>query len=506
MSPAIDPGAIGPVICVALGVGTLPLLQIALERKRSLLGRTLTRDSRGTYVAAGGMLFLGAALILALIGFERLRVFNPDLPMVAADAVASFLGVTVLGGALLTVLISPRYLASSGSTQGEYYALLLASVAGMLLVCSATHLLAVFVALELVSLPLYALVGLKRSLRSGEAAFKFFLTGAVASAAFLYGSALLYGATGELGLRAIGAALDPEDPVVLAGIALLLASVGTRVAAVPFHQWLPDTFQGAPTSVTVFMATAARVAAFAVLVRLSAATFPALEERLAPVFWALAAVSILLGNLMALLQRDLKRLLAWSGVAHGGYVLVGILVGGPEGLAAVLFYLLVYTLMALGAFASVATLTRDGGRDPTLTDLAGLSRTQPFVAVCFSVCALSLIGVPGTAGFIAKLQLVMTAVSRAVSTGDGWLLGIAAIVVGGSALSAASYLRLPGAMFMGEPPAPAEESPPGTLDRIVLLVCAIGCLILGLSPHDALPGLYPLDVLRLADLAAASLY
>ncbi len=506
--PELDVAAIAPLICVGLGALLIPLLQLALEHRQTLLGRALTPEGRGTYLAAATLLFLVAALILSLIGFGEVRAYQTESPLLSVDAVARFLWAAVLVAALLTVLSSARYLASVGVHQGEYYALLLASLAGILLLCAAVHLLAIVIALELTSLPLYALVGLRRdSLRSGESALKYFLTGAFASALLVYGAALVYGVTGELGLREIGGALDPESPVALLGCGLLLAGLAFRVAAVPFHQWVPDTYQGAPTSVAGFMATAVTVGAFAVLVRVVTLALPPLADRLAAVLWVLAVASMSVGNLMALLQRNLKRMLGWSAIAHTGYLLMGVLVGGPEGLAALLFYLLAYVFMTLGAFTAVVALARDSGERDTLQDLEGLARTRPFIAVCLSVCAFSLLGVPGTAGFIGRFELLTAAISRGVATGDGWLVGVVVIAVINTAISVVYYLRLPGLMFMREAAAgDVAPTAPGTLERIVLLVCALACLVLGLSPHDALPGMYDLDLLRLAALAAASLH
>jgi NADH-quinone oxidoreductase subunit N len=329
--------------------------------------------------------------------------------------------------------------------------------------------------------------------------------GSFASAVFVYGASLVYGTTGELDLREIGAALDPENPVALLGAGLLVSALGFKIASAPFHQWAPDVYQGAPTTVTGFMAAAAKITAFAALIRVSVLMLQPALDLFYPIIWVLAFLSMSVGNLMALMQRNLKRLLAFSGVAHAGYLLVGILVGGPDGLAAVLFYLLAYVFMTVGAFTVIATLAREGQERDTLDDLVGLVHTQPFIAISMTVCAFSLLGLPGTAGFIAKFQVFAAAISRALTTGDGWLVTLVVIALLNTCISIVYYLRIPSLMFMQRPLADSDPGPPGTLERAVLLTCALACVILGLAPHDALPGLYQLDLLRLAELAAASL-
>jgi NADH-quinone oxidoreductase subunit N len=356
------------------------------------------------------------------------------------------------------------------------------------------------------SIPVYALVALRRdSMHAGEAALKYFLIGSFASGLLLYGSALLYGTTGSLDLREIGARFDPTDPIALAGAALALIGLAFKIAAVPFHQWVPDTYQGAPSPVSGFMATAVKVTAFGALARLMTLALAPIQDALYPVLWVLAAASMTVGNGMALLQNNAKRMLAYSSVAHAGYALVGVLVGGPEGLSAVLFYLLAYVFMTLGAFAVIGVLARDGDERDRVDDLAGLVFSQPLAAVTLALCALSLLGIPGTAGFIGKLRLFGAAVERGLATGETSLVVLVVIAVLNTAVSAVYYLRLPAVMFMqarnaGSP----EPSAPGSLERVVLVACCIAILVLGLVPHG-FPGQQGgVDVLRLAELAAAA--
>jgi NADH-quinone oxidoreductase subunit N len=357
------------------------------------------------------------------------------------------------------------------------------------------------------SIPIYALVALRRdSLNAGEAALKYFLIGSFASALLLYGCALLYGASGSLKLREIGARFDPSQALPLLGAGLVLIGLAFKIATVPFHQWVPDTYQGAPSPVTGFMATAVKVTAFGALARVLVLALSPVADTLYPVLWFLAAASMTVGNLMALLQNNVKRLLAYSSIAHAGYIMVGILVGGSAGMAAVLFYLLAYVFMTLGAFAVVGVLARDGDERDRIDDLAGLIHSQPLAAITLSLCAFSLLGLPGTAGFIGKLRLFGSAVERGLATGDTSLVVLVVIAVINTAVSAVYYLRLPAVMFMApRAQGSAEPSAPGSLERIVLWICAAAILALGILPHDLFWRLGDLDVLRLSDLAAAAL-
>jgi NADH-quinone oxidoreductase subunit N len=506
VTPALDLGALAPMLAVGIGVLVLPLAQVLLQRTPKLLGRALSREARGIYLAALSAVFLAAGLILTLASFDELRVFDPASPLIALDSATAFLNASILIAALLTVLSSSKYLADVRSNHGEYYTLVLSSVVGMMFLTAATDLLMLFLALELMSIPVYALVALRRdSMHAGEAALKYFLIGSFASGLLLYGSALLYGTTGSLDLREIGARFDPTDPIALAGAALALIGLAFKIAAVPFHQWVPDTYQGAPSPVSGFMATAVKVTAFGALARLMTLALAPIQDALYPVLWVLAAASMTVGNGMALLQNNAKRMLAYSSVAHAGYALVGVLVGGPEGLSAVLFYLLAYVFMTLGAFAVIGVLARDGDERDRVDDLAGLVFSQPLAAVTLALCALSLLGIPGTAGFIGKLRLFGAAVERGLATGETSLVVLVVIAVLNTAVSAVYYLRLPAVMFMqarnaGSP----EPSAPGSLERVVLVACCIAILVLGLVPHG-FPGQQGgVDVLRLAELAAAA--
>jgi NADH-quinone oxidoreductase subunit N len=511
--PQIDVWAVAPMMPVGLGVLLLPLIDVLLVRRGSLLGQPLSAARRSTYLAALSVVFLGASLLVTLNAFSQpVRTFNPENPMVRMDGVALFLCASVLIGAILTVLASSKYLEHVRSNWGEFYTLVLSSVTGMMFLAAASDLLMLFLALELMSIPVYALAGFHRaSLRSNESAVKYFLIGSFASGLLLYGSALLYGATGSLVLSEIATSFDPENALDLIGAGLVLIGLAFKVSSVPFHQWAPDVYEGAPTPVSGFMATTVKVAAFGVLVRVVSVALQPASDAVGPVLWLIAVLTMTVGNVMALVQRNTKRMLAYSSIAHAGYVLIGVLVGGEAGTRAVLFYLLSYTFMTIGAFTVVAVLARDGREYDAIDDLAGLGQTRPYLAVVMSVCMFSLLGMPGTAGFIGKFLIFSAAVQQGLAVGNNSLVWLVVIAVLNSALSLAYYLRIPALMFFHPPREDVAVGAPGSFERIVLFACAAATLLLGLLPHDALPLLASLlhmpdvNVLQLASDAAASL-
>ena len=437
MPPALEFAAIVPMIVVSAGVLLLPLAEVLLARRKTILGTTLTRELRGKYLASGSAIVLVYALVLTLNsdGSQALS-FNTSYPLMVMDRAAQFLIAVLLVGATLTVLVSSKFLADLRTSYGEYYALVLSSVVGMMFLVAATDLMMLFLSLELMSIPVYALAGIRRSsLRSNESALKYFLIGSFASAILLYGSALLYGATGSLSIYAIGDGFDPESPLAMLGAGLVLAALGFKIASVPFHQWAPDTYEGAPTTVSGFMATAVKVAAFGALLRIVGIALQPAADSIYTIIWVLAALSMTVGNVMAIIQRNAKRMLAYSSIAHAGYLLVGVLVGGAMGHSAVLFYLLVYTFMTIGAFTVVAILAKDGEEYDRIDDLAGLISTRPFPAVVMAICMFSLAGIPFTAGFMGKFQLFLAAIERGTLTADTSLYAIAIIGVLNSGIS-----------------------------------------------------------------------
>jgi len=385
--------------------------------------------------------------------------------------------------AALAILISLDYTVRLKVAGGEYYGLLLLAAAGMMFLGSATHLMTIFLSIEILSIALYVLAGLNKSEpRSGEAALKYFLLGGFASAFLLYGMALIYGATGTTSLTGIRVALVPggsllSNPMLLVGLGMLLIGFGFKVAAVPFHMWTPDVYQGSPTSVTAFMAAGAKAAGFAALLRLLVVVFPNWQW-FVPVC-VLAVLTMTWGNLAAIGQQNVKRMLAYSSIAHAGYILVGV-AAGAGGVGPVLFYLMAYTLMNIGAFAVLTALERAEG-DPagiTLDRLRGLFARKPWLAAAMTIFMLSLAGVPPLAGFLGKLYIFSAAIKAQV-------LWLAIVGVLNSAVSAYYYLRVIARMALDEPAEEVECSRCVGLG-IGTALAAIGTVLVGLWPAPLL--------------------
>ena len=331
------------------------------------------------------------------------------------------------------------------------------------------------------SIPLYVLAGFdRRNLRSNESSFKYFLVGSFASAILLYGIALIYGVTGALDFESIRNGFPPGNPLGTIGLALVIVGFAFKVASVPFHQWAPDVYEGAPTSVTAFMAITVKVAAFMALLRLLTQAFGPVAAGLTDLFWVLAAATIVIGNVMAVIQNNLKRLLAYSSIAHAGYLLIGFATGSIESYGAVLFYLLVYVFTNLGAFAVLVALSEAGHDCDSFDDLAGLARQRPGLAALLTIFALSLAGIPGTAGFVAKFVLFKAAVASGETV-------LAIIGVLGSVVSVYYYLRLPVVMYMTEAKSQAPRREASTGELLTLAFCVAVVLFLGFFPSHA-PG------------------
>ncbi len=404
----------------------------------------------------------------------------------AQDGLAIFGGATVCVGLFLTVLVGAGFLRVRAAERGEFYALLLLSAAGMCLLLRATDLLLVFVAIELMSVPTYALATyLRTGQRPAEAAFKYFLLGAFSSALFLYGAALCYGATGQTSLRGIAAA--GGGPLLVAGLAFLLAGLGFKVAAVPFHMWTPDVYEGSPTPVTTFMSVGVKTAAFVAMLRILVTAFggTGLAGTVAwgPVVQALAVLTMAIGNLFALTQRSVKRMLAYSSVAHAGYLLVAVAAAAngavrAEATQGLLFYLAAYTLTAAGAFGAVAMLERRSGASAQPWDLdqfAGLARRRPWAAAATAMLLLSLAGIPPSAGFVGKLLVLRAAV-------DAGLVPLAVVAVLTSVVGLYYYLRVVVYLYM-QPPAEAQEIPVHSwATDAALLATAVAVLAVGIGP------------------------
>jgi NADH-quinone oxidoreductase subunit N len=469
----------------------VPVLVVTGACLASLLLDATPAGARRGVLAAVGVLGVAGALAASVFFWDRPAASFQG--MLALDGFAVFLNVVICAAVGLVLLLSVGYLRRRGIPAGEYHALVLFAAVGMMLMAGATDLLVVFLGLELMSVCLYVLAGFFRTRPQGnEAALKYFLLGAFASGFFVYGIALLYGATGTTDLARIGAALAgpgaARDPMILAGVALLLVGFGFKTSAVPFHQWAPDVYEGAPTAVTALIATGSKAAAFAALLRVLLAMQPLQGDWLA-VLWILAALTMTVGNVVALAQANVKRLLAYSSVAHVGYMLVGLAAGLAPGAPAVLFYLAVYAAASVGAFGTVLLLEREGEEAEDLGAYGGLAARSPGLALALSVFLLALIGMPPTAGFVGKFYLFSAAIERG-------LVGLAVIAVLNSVLAAYYYLRLIVYMYMREPegvPTTAAVTPAATL-------------ALGVSAWATLQlGLWPGPVLDLAQRAVAPL-
>jgi NADH-quinone oxidoreductase subunit N len=398
-----------------------------------------------------------------------------------ADGFSAFVTVIVCGGLALSALVGAGWLAERSAERGEFYALAMFGAAGMSLLGMSSDFLVAFVAIETMSLATYALAAyLRRGKRPAEAAFKYLVLGAISSALFLYGSALLYGATGSTLFSDLPR--GQGSPLYLAGLGLVAGGVAFKVAAVPFHAWTPDVYEGAPTPVTAFMAAGVKTAAFAVLARIFLAASGADSGpagAFAGIISALAVLTMIFGNLLALPQRSVKRMLAYSSIAHAGYLLVGVVSAGATGarekaLAGILFYLAAYSATAIGAFAVVGAIERRGGADDEFPDtwdverFAGLAKRRPALAFAMAVFLLSLAGIPPTAGFVGKLYLFQAAVGAQ-------LYGLAVLGVLTSVLGAYYYLRV--VVFMYMRPAEGETEVLSGAAMTVALGAAVAVVV-----------------------------
>ncbi|HEX9774577.1 MAG TPA: NADH-quinone oxidoreductase subunit NuoN [Actinomycetota bacterium] len=467
-TPEIVWRSIGPVLVLA-GAAALTLLWGAFARR-------IRRERFAilTLAALGGAGFLTFDLARAdreIVGMQG---------MVAVDGVALFTNLVLLLAAGLTVLASFDYLSARRIHRFEFYPLLLLATAGMVLLASAANLILLFIALEVLSLSLYVLVGLARADGGAqEASMKYFLLGAFSSAILLYGIALAYGATGETSISAIADAVaggTADLDLLWPAVALVAVGFAFKVGAVPFHMWTPDVYQGAPTTVTGFMAAATKAAAFAALLRVFLVSFGSLQFDWRPALWLIAIVTMLLGSVVAIVQTDVKRLLAYSSIAHAGFVLIGVVAADRQGLAGSLFYLLVYALMTIGAFALVAATFARGSERLDVGAWAGLGRGSPVVAGAMTLFLVSMAGLPPTAGFMAKFFVF----KAAVEAGETWLVlaGVAASVI-----AAFFYLRLIVAMWMQEPEPSMEPVTVGMPAGVALAVTGLATLALGVYPQ-----------------------
>ena len=463
--PVVNLRVIAPAVVLAVTGFVLMLLDLLPPR------------GRREHMAFVGLAGVVVALIVSIL------LWGSDITGFQGMAVLDNLGLfatLVIGYATgLMLLESIDYLKRRGMESGEFYILVLFSAAGMVIMAGANDLIVVFLGLETMSLALYVLAGFFRTrIEAGEASMKYFLLGAFASGFFLYGIALIYGATGSTNLHKIGAAVTAgasRDPLLLIGFGLLLVGFGFKISAVPFHMWTADVYEGAPTSVTAFIATGSKAAAFAALLRLLLESLRPLQGEWVWLFWVLAVLSMTLGNVVAIAQQNLKRMLAYSSIAHVGYMLIGIVAGGGLGGGSVLFYLLVYTFTTAGAFGVILLLERGGEEAVGIDDTAGLATRHPLAALALALFLLSLVGIPPTAGFVGKFYLF----GAAVRSGYVWL---AVIGVLNSAVAAYYYLRVIVSMYMREPDGTPAVIMPSFAGALAVVVALWGVIQLGVFP------------------------
>lgn len=415
---------------------------------------------------------------------------------VAADRFAVLARLLLLVVAALGLLLGDQYFArSEDERKGEFTPLLLFATSGMTLIVAAADLIVTFLALEILSLSLYVLTGLTGRRAANEASMKYFLLGAFSSAFFLYGVAMAYGATGTTKIATMALALTGSggtQSLALLGFALLAVGFGFKVSAAPFHMWTPDVYQGAPTPVTAYMSAATKIAAFAALIRVLDVAFQALAWDWAPVVWGLSAVSIVLGSILAIAQTNVKRMLAYSSIAHAGFILTGLTAPGAVGIRSAVFYLVAYAAMTVGAFGTVMLVSGRGEERTRIADYAGLARTNPFTAALMTLFLLSLAGIPPTAGFIAKVNVF----SAAIGAGYWWLVLIGVVM---SVAAAFFYLRVIVVMYMQEPEdvAPSDTIEPAARGvGAVLVVPAAATLLLGVFPGVIVGVIEKASVLR----------
>jgi NADH-quinone oxidoreductase subunit N len=452
----------------------LVILDLFLERKWILVA-----------VGAAG-LAVPFGFAVALWGRQE-TAFNG---MLVVDEFSLFFKFLFLGIALLVFLFSVDYVPKFRRFQGEYYALVLLSVVGMMLMAACRELISLYIALELSSISLYALVCFLKDTKSSEAGLKYLILGAIASAVLLYGMALVFGLTGTTHLVQIA---DPsliggriwDNPALLLGIVFLIAGFGFKIASVPFQMWVPDVYEGAPTPITAYLSVASKAAGFAIILRVFFTAF-GISSGLATTDWAmifavLSAITMTVGNVVAIVQSNIKRMLGYSSIANAGYIMIGLAAmgmaagGGIFGLSKeVLFFLASYTLANLGAFIAIIAISNKLDSD-LIDDYSGMVRRAPWLAAILALCLISLIGIPPTAGFMAKVYIFNAAVHHDLL----WLVVIAVI---NSAISAYYYLRVVKVMFLGQP-ASLEGVPSSLPLRATLAVTALGVLLIGVYPY-----------------------
>ena len=404
--------------------------------------------------------------------------------MFTSDGYALFFKITFMIIAFLTVLISMGYTRREGIEFGEYYALVLFATLGMMLMAAGTHLVIIFLGLETMSISIYVLAGMMREdRRSAESALKYFLLGAFATGFLLYGIALIYGATGSLYLKDIASYISSQNllrsPMLLMSLVFLTIGFGFKIASVPFHMWTPDVYEGAPTSITAFMATGVKAAGFSALIRVFFSALPTFRSDWTSIMWVIAVATMTLGNIVAISQTNIKRMLAYSSIAHAGYILVAFVAGNDLGTSGILFYLMAYAFMNIGAFTVVILLGKKGEENTLINDYAGIGFKYPLLAAAMTIFLLSMAGIPPLGGFMAKLYVF----SAAVKSKFYWL---AILGVLNSAVSVYYYLRVTVLMYFRESEREITGLQFSPASVIALILAVIGTLYMGIFPANVL--------------------
>jgi NADH-quinone oxidoreductase subunit N len=493
VAPHIDYKGLAPLFSVA--GGSLVVLLVSLLRSR-WVHRTL--------IPALTVISLGAAIGLSIWNWTPGDTKPIIEGALAVDTLSLGISMLCYIAGIATVFLSLRAIAARQAGSGEYFTLLLGSLAGMTVLASAENLVTLFIGIELLSIPLYVLCATEiRNRVSLESGLKYLIIGSVGSGTLLYGLAFVYGATGTTDFSGIAAAIGDKvsatDPLLLTGVALAATGLAFKCSIAPFHTWTPDVYQGAPTPITSFMAVATKAAAFAVFLRLFVEAFPDVQATWADALTALAIVTIIVGNVGAIPQRSLKRILAWSGVAQAGYILTGVIVATQLGLQAMAFYLAVYLVMNMAAFAVVIARERVSPAGDDISSFEGLGRADPWLAWPLTIAMLGLAGFPATAGFIGKFYLLRAAV-------DGGYDWLAVFIVIGSVISLGYYLKVIAAMWLGPVEVavrPADGGPVRRLARVggwspeaegraqpevlfIAVLMAAAVLVLGIVPSPLL--------------------
>ena len=454
---------------------TIPILIVVLSAIAAMIAESIRRPGERMYIAGFGLIGLSGALIASCFLWDTDAI---SFGVVRADNFSLFINIVLCIIGILTMIFSHDVIERDDLPPGEYYALTLFAISGMMLMAAATDLLVIFLALEVLSLSVYVLTGLRRASPSGaEAAFKYFLLGSFSSAFFLYGIAFAFTISGSTRLDQVGTAMASGPSPALAWLTVGLLAVGFcfKVSAVPFHMWTPDAYEGAPTIVTAFMSTGVKAAAFGAFVRVFLSTLEPMQTQWVPVLSAIAALTMIGGTVLGVLQNNVKRMLAYSSIAHAGYLILGIVAANSSGKAAVLFYLLAYAVANLGALGIVALLGTGEHPHDQLRDFAGLWRSRPGLAGLMTVFLLSLGGFPPTAGFIGKWYIFAAAVQ------DGHY-ALAVIGVLSSVVSVFFYLRIVVMMYMTEDETAPARPAISTAAMTALGAATLATFYLGVLP------------------------